>query len=127
MELRDTGLPLYIATSKPHAYANTIVEHFGLAHFVDGLFGSELDGTNSAKTDLLAFALAETGADPNRSVMIGDRHLDILGAQNNDIPSLGVLWGYADEGELHMAEADALAGDPEEVAEIVADLLGLED
>ncbi len=127
MDLRDTGLPLYIATSKPHAYANTIVEHFGLAHFVDGLFGSELDGTNSAKTDLLAFALAETGADPYRSVMIGDRHLDILGAQNNDIPSLGVLWGYADEGELHMAEADALAGDPEEVAEIVTDLLGLED
>ena len=58
--------------------------------------------------------------------MIGDRNLDILGAQNNDIRSLGVLWGYADEGELHLAEADALAGDPEEVCEIVTDLLGLE-
>lgn len=125
--LRETGLPLYIATSKPHIYATTIAEHFGLSHFVDGLFGSELDGTHSDKTDLLAHALAETGVDPFRSVMIGDRKHDIIGAQNNDIASLGVLWGYADDGELHMAEADALAGDPEEVAEIVIDLLGLDE
>ena len=125
-DVRATGLPLYIATSKPHTYANRIADEFGLSHYVDGLFGSELDGTNSTKTDLLAHALAETGADPFKSVMIGDRHHDILGAQNNDICSLGVLWGYADEGELHLAEADALAGDPLEVAEIVVDLLGLE-
>jgi len=125
--LRETGLPLYIATSKPHSYANIICEHFGLLHFVDGLYGSELDGTNSDKTDLLAHVLAETGVDPTRSVMIGDRRHDIIGAQNNDIRSLGVLWGYAEEGELHMAEADALAGDRGEVAEIVIELLGLDE
>lgn len=125
-ELRDTGLPLFIATSKPHVYATEIAEHFGLMHFVDGLFGSELDGTNSDKTDLLAHALAETGADPFRSVMIGDRKHDIFGARANDIPALGVLWGFAEPEELHMAEADALAGAPEEVGELVADLLGLE-
>lgn len=125
-ELRATGLPLYVATSKPHSFATPIIEHFGISHYVDGLYGAELDGTNSNKTDLLAHALAETGADPHRSVMIGDRMYDIQGAQNNDIPSLGVLWGYADEGELHMAEADSLAGHPEEVAEIVGDLLGLD-
>lgn len=126
MGLRETGLPLYIATSKPHVYATTIAKHFGLSHYVDGLYGSELDGENSDKTDLLAHALAETGADPHRSVMIGDRMHDVLGAQNNDICSLGVMWGYSDEGELRMAEADALAGDPEEVVEIVSELLGLE-
>ncbi len=125
MDLRDTGLPLYVATSKPHAYANTIIEHFGIAHHVDGLFGSELDGTNADKTDLLAHALAETGADPFKSVMIGDRRFDIEGAQNNDICTLGVLWGYAEADELHLVEADALAGAPEEVGEIVADLLDI--
>ncbi len=126
LELQDTGLPLYIATSKPRVYAQTIVAHFGISHYVDGLFGAELDGTNTDKTDLLAHALAETGADPHQSVMIGDRRHDVEGAQNNDIASLGVLWGYAEAEELHLAEADALAGGPEDVAEIVADLLGLE-
>ena len=125
MDLRDTGLPLYVATSKAQVYASRIAEHFGIDHYIDGLFGSKLDGLRADKTELLAHALAETGADAAASLMIGDRKHDIIGAQNNGIRSLGVLWGYADEGELHMAEADALAGVPEEVGEIVADLLGI--
>jgi len=126
LDLQETGLPLYIATSKPRVYAQTIIQHFGISHYVDGLFGAELDGTNADKTDLLAHALAETGADPFSSVMIGDRRHDVEGAQNNDIATLGALWGYAEANELHMAEADALAGAPADVAEIVIDLLGLE-
>lgn len=126
MDLRDAGVPLFLATSKPFIYANEIVEDFGIAPYLDGVFGAELDGTNSDKTDLLAYALAETGALPYQSLMIGDRKHDIMGAQNNDMLSLGALWGYADDQELHVAEADALAGAPEEAAEIALELLGLE-
>ncbi|QHQ36073.1 HAD hydrolase-like protein [Algicella marina] len=126
MDLRATGAGLWIATSKAHVYANTVIEHFGIASHVDGLFGSELDGTNSDKTSLLQHALNETGVDPSRSIMIGDRHFDIDGARNNDIPTIGALWGYGEEGELHRAEADALAGHPEEVLEIAMDLMGME-
>ncbi len=117
---------MFVATSKPHVYAQEIIEHFGIHAHVERLFGSELDGTNSDKTDLLKFALDETGADPAKSVMIGDRRFDIFGARNNDIPSIGALWGYGEEGELHTAEADALAGAPQEVPELVFDLLGLD-
>lgn len=117
---------LFVATSKPHVYANELIEHFGIHAHIEQLFGSELDGTNSDKTDLLKFALDETGADPARSVMIGDRRFDIFGARNNDIPSVGALWGFGEPEELHMAEADALAGAPEEVPEIVFDLLRLD-
>jgi phosphoglycolate phosphatase len=124
---RDIGSSIWIATSKPHVFANEIIEHFGISPHVDGLFGAELDGTRSDKTELLTFALDETGADPAQSVMIGDRRHDIFGAKNNDIASVGALWGYSEQGELHMAEADALAGDPEEAAEIVVELLGDEE
>ena len=126
MDLRQTGAGLWIATSKPHAYATTIADHFGITPYLDGLFGSELNGVRSDKTDLLAHVLAETGVDPSRAVMIGDRRHDIDGARNNDIPSVGALWGYADEGELHMAEPDGLAGHPEEVIDILTDMFGLE-
>jgi phosphoglycolate phosphatase len=126
-DLRDLGAQVFLATSKPHVYAQTIIDHFGISSHLDGLFGSELDGTNADKTDLLAHALAETGADPAKCVMIGDRKHDIFGARNNDIPSIGALWGYGEDGELHMAEADALAGDPAEVAELIVDLLQLEE
>ncbi|MHA3913516.1 HAD hydrolase-like protein [Halovulum sp. GXIMD14793] len=123
----DAGAEMFVATSKPHVYAQTILDHFGISAHVNGLFGSELDGTRADKTDLLAHALAETGIDPARAIMLGDRKFDIFGAKNNDIPCIGALWGYAEDEELHMAEADALAGDPEEVPEIAFDLLGLSD
>ena len=117
---------MFIATSKPAIYAQEIIEHFGIHAHVERLFGSELDGTNSDKTELLKFALDETGADPAKSVMIGDRQFDIFGARNNDIPSVGALWGFGDPDEFHLGEADSLAGAPEEVPEIVFDLLGLD-
>jgi len=126
-DFRATGAAVYVATSKPHAYASKIADHFGISGWTDGLFGAELDGTRSDKTQLLTFALDETGHDPGKSVMIGDRRHDIFGARNNDIPAIGALWGYAEEGELHMAEPDALAGHPAEVAELLTDLFGLDD
>jgi phosphoglycolate phosphatase len=127
MDLRDTGAGLWIATSKPHVFASQMVEHFGIAAWVDGVFGSELDGRNADKTDLLAHALAETGVEPENAVMIGDRRFDVHGARNNGIMSLAALWGYADPDELSLAEPDRMAGHPLEVGEIVAEMLGLID
>jgi phosphoglycolate phosphatase len=125
-ELTTIDARLFIATSKPQVYAQQIAEHFGLLEPIERLFGSELDGSNSDKTALLQFALDEIGEDPSKCIMVGDRQMDIFGAKNNDIPNIGALWGYADHGELHMAEADMLAGAPEEIPEIAYDLLGIE-
>jgi len=125
-ELTTIDARLFIATSKPQVYAQQIAEHFGLLEPVERLFGSELDSSNSDKTALLQFALDEIGEDPAKCIMVGDRQMDIFGAKNNDIPNIGALWGYADHGELHMAEADMLAGAPEEIPEIAYDLLGIE-
>jgi phosphoglycolate phosphatase len=125
-ELLTVEARLFIATSKPQVYAQQIAEHFGLLEPIERLFGSELDGTNADKTALLQFALDEIGEDPAKCIMVGDRQMDIFGAKNNDIPNIGALWGYADEGELHMAEADMLAGVPEEIPEVAYDLLNIE-
>ena len=124
--LQDTGLPLFVATSKMQAHAQEIADHFGFSHYIEGLFGSEPDGTRAAKDALLAHALAETGADPARSVMIGDRHHDVAGARANGLASIGVLGGFGSVEELRQAEADALAASPLDVAEAVADLLALD-
>ena len=81
MDLRETGAGLWIATSKPHVFANRIVDHFGISAYIDGVFGAELDGSRSDKAELLAHALAETGVDPLRSAMLGDRRFDVDGAR----------------------------------------------
>lgn len=125
-DLKDMDARLFLATSKPQVYAEEIVSHFGIAPFLDGVYGSEMDGTHADKPSLLAHVISETESDPARTVMLGDRRFDIEGAKANEVASIGALWGFADEGELHLAEADALAAEPEEVPELVAELLGIE-
>jgi len=118
--LRASGARLFLATSKPHVYARRIVAHFGLDRWLDGLFGSELDGTRTQKPDLLAHALAETGGAGEPATMIGDRRHDVEGARANGLAAIGVLWGYGGRDELTRAGADHLAAAPAELAALAA-------
>lgn len=98
--LRASGHRLFVATSKPHIFAERIIDHFGLRPHFDHVFGSELDGTRVDKSDLLEYALKQAAAEPSTTLMIGDRSHDIIGAKNNGIPGIGVLYGYGSRDEL---------------------------
>jgi phosphoglycolate phosphatase len=109
------GRRLFVATSKPHVFADRIIDHFGLRGHFGRVFGSELDGTRVHKTDLLRYALDETSADASRAIMIGDRKHDIIGAANNGIATIGVLYGYGSRAELVEAGAGHLCAAPGEI------------
>ncbi|MFN3259112.1 MAG: HAD hydrolase-like protein [Pikeienuella sp.] len=116
---RAMGFRLALATAKPIAYAPKVTRHFGLADLLDAEFGSELDGRGTDKRDLLAHCLAETGADPARSFMLGDRLHDARGARHNGVAAIGALWGFGAREELEAAGVAALAHVPAEVPAIV--------
>lgn len=109
--LFESGIPLYVATSKPHVYAQKIIDHFEMDQYFNGLFGSELDGTRSKKDDLLQYALSKTGSS-EASTMIGDRKHDILGALSNNMRTIGVTYGYGSSEELEKAGAHELVDQP---------------
>lgn len=109
------GRRLFVATSKPHVFADRIIDHFGLRRHFGRVFGSELDGTRVHKTDLLRYALDETATDPRRAIMIGDREHDMIGAANNGIATIGVLYGYGSRAELSSAGAMHLCSTPGEI------------
>ena len=71
--LKERKLRLYIATSKPQVFAVKIAAHFQLDHFFAKIYGSELDGTNRSKTDLLRHILLTEKIDQEDALMIGDR------------------------------------------------------
>jgi phosphoglycolate phosphatase len=113
--LRHSGHRLFVATSKAHVYADRIIDHFGLRPHFSYVFGAELDGTRSDKSHLLAHALKETRVDPVKTLMIGDRSHDIVGAGNNGIKGIGVLYGYGSKDELIGAGARHLCATPAEI------------
>jgi phosphoglycolate phosphatase len=110
--LSQSGRRLFVATSKPHVFAERIVEHFGLRHHFEHVFGSELDGTRVDKSDLLQYALKIAAVDPAKTVMIGDRSHDMVGAGNNGMKRIGVLYGYGSKDELIGAGAQQVCATP---------------
>lgn len=110
--LRERGARMWVVTSKTDLFARRIVSHFGLEPFFDGITGSAADGGLSAKGDLIAGVMARNALAPGNTVMIGDRKHDIIGARENGIPTIGVLWGYGDAAELSDAGATALCRMP---------------
>uniref|UniRef100_UPI0025CFBC27 HAD-IA family hydrolase n=1 Tax=uncultured Sphingomonas sp. TaxID=158754 RepID=UPI0025CFBC27 len=69
-------------------------------------------------------AMADAGAEPGRSVVIGDTAWDMGMARSAGAGAIGVLWGYHEEAELLAAGAQALAGAPGEVAALAERLIG---
>jgi phosphoglycolate phosphatase len=116
---------LFVATSKPSVYAEEIIRHFGLAGFFEGIYGSDLDGRNSRKEDLIAAILEESGLEAGKTSMIGDRSQDILGAKAHHLGSIGILWGYGSRAELESAGADHIVESPKHLLVLLAQKVSL--
>jgi phosphoglycolate phosphatase len=117
--LRDRGDTLFVATSKPEPFATRIIEHFRLAGYFQRVWGSELDGTRSDKSSLIARILEKEELNPKQTVMVGDRFHDAVGARANGVIPVGVLWGYGDEQELATAQCKVLLRTPADLASLV--------
>ena len=107
--LQTAGKRLFVATSKPLIYARRILAHFGLDGWFSGVYGPGLDGDGTTKGDVIAQTLRENGIGPATAVMVGDREHDVLGAAQNGLPTVGVLYGYGNEEELRAAGARHIA------------------
>lgn len=108
--IKKFGRKISLATSKPEQYAVRILEHFGLTKYFDFIGAATMDESRSKKVDVITYTLDKLGVtDKSQVVMIGDRHHDIEGANQNGLDSIGVLFGYGDRNELEKAGATYIA------------------
>lgn len=119
-KLKDDGYRLAIATSKLTSFSEEILRYFKIQHFFEVIVGSNLDGTRSDKADVISYLL-DYYNDYVRAdmVMIGDRKYDIIGAQINNIESIGVTYGYGSKEELTAAKATYIVHSIDELQAII--------
>ena len=118
--LKEKGLQIAMATSKPEKFAKIIAEHFGIASYFDFIGGSLMDGSRTKKSEVIQYVLDACGVKERDTVlMIGDRDYDILGAKTMGVHSVGVLYGYGDREELEKAGADYIVETAGEVLRVV--------
>lgn len=118
-KLKAAGINIVLATSKPHEFAEEILHYFGIAQYFDHIAAAEMNGKRNEKSEIIAYALEISGAEKSKTVMVGDRRFDVLGAKAMGISSIGVLYGFGTEDEIIKAGADYTAKTPESVLEIV--------
>ncbi|WP_404790360.1 HAD family hydrolase [Altericista sp. CCNU0014] len=116
--LREFGYQCFVATSKPQVFARQIIEHFQLTSLLDGIYGSELDGTRSDKGELIQHILQVEQRSPQICLMVGDRSHDMIGAKRNRLATIGVTYGYGTAAELTAHGADYLAHNPKEIISV---------
>ena len=123
-DLLDTlvamGKKLVVATSKPEEYTIRILEKFDLRKYFTFVAGATFDSSRVKKGDVIKYALDNLSfGDKSKIIMVGDREHDVLGAKQNGLTSLGVLFGYGDEDELKSAGADYIVKDVLELKEFL--------
>lgn len=120
--LKAAGKKLYVATSKPEPFAKRVLEHFRLDSYFALIGGADMEETRVRKGDVIRYVMDKAGIreeEKPETVMIGDRKHDILGAKENSLESIGVLFGYGSREELEQAGADWIAADAGEVVRIL--------
>lgn len=120
----EHGGKLVLATSKPKIFAKRILEYFHIAEYFTFAAGSTLDTTRNKKADVIRYALDSLGIEPEDAVMVGDRKHDVIGAKENGMECIGVLFGYGDREELEAAGADRIVETVEDLEKEMMELLG---
>lgn len=108
--LRDGGVYVALATSKPVQPAMAILNHFGLTHFFNRIITEEDNERVVNKPELIRRALPEHY---RHAAMVGDRFYDVEGALENHIDAIGAGYGFGSEDELLKAGATHVVPDTE--------------
>ena len=118
--LCDMGRKIVLATSKPEEFAVRILEHFNMSKYFTVVAGASMDSSRSKKGDVIAYALSMCGdIDKTTAIMIGDREHDIIGAKENGLKSIGVLYGYGSEDELKNCGADYIVATTKDILSLI--------
>jgi phosphoglycolate phosphatase len=103
--LRRRGYHLAICTNKPQRATIGVMQDLKLFRLFDGIAGGDRFPTKKPHPDHLLRLIAELGATPRTSAMIGDNENDATAARSAAVPFLLMRYGYA------RVDPDTLAAD----------------
>ena len=119
-KINEAGKQAIVATSKPEKYAKIIIDHFHLTKYFACVAGMEMDGGRGTKAQVITYALEKNDiTDKSNVLMIGDREHDVIGAHENGLDCLGILYGFGSRKEFEEAGADYIRENVEDILQFV--------
>jgi phosphoglycolate phosphatase len=122
--LEAAGHLLGIATGKARRGLDfTLASHRLTGRFVT-LQTSDVVAAGKPAPDMTLQAMAEAGAEPASTIVVGDTTYDMEMARNAGVAAVGVSWGYHDEAMLRGAGASRIISSFRQLPDVVTELLG---
>ena len=94
------GRPMAVVTNKPQHLADIIVNRLGMAPFFRHVIGAELALQRKPHPDMVHHALKLLSCDPERTVLLGDHHVDLRAAHAANVKSCFCAWGLGHDDGL---------------------------
>ena len=119
-ELSSRGASLCIATARKTANAHQILKAAKLDHLFPHVMGSSENDMRRSKKLVIFDLMCELPDDAGESaIMIGDRVVDITGARDNGMDSIGVTYGQEPPKDIIKANPTYLANNVAEIASVL--------
>jgi phosphoglycolate phosphatase len=109
--LHDQPRTMAVLTNKPVRPARDICAALGLAPYFMTIYGGNSFGTKKPNPEGLQALMAEAGALPEETVLIGDSHVDVMTARNGGAWAIGCTFGLSPES-LVSTQPDVLVDAP---------------
>lgn len=120
--LREKGCKLAVVSNKYDAAVKELVEEYfpGLIHLSAG--ESESRGIPRKPDPAMVLHVMEAlGADPARTVYVGDSEVDLQTAKNAGLPCISVTWGFREQSFLEAQGGVRFAHSPAELLQALED------
>ena len=116
--LKEAGCVMAVVSNKPDAAVKELNRHF-FKGLLDSAIGESAEIRRKPAPDTVFEAMRQTGAEQSSSVYIGDSEVDIETARNAGLPCISVSWGFRNKQELEAAGAQVIAGNAEELEQLL--------
>ncbi len=104
---RLAALPKVILSNKPLDMCRIIIDGLGLADAFAAIYGGESLPAKKPDPGAVREVLSLHGADPARTVLVGDSDVDLQAARGAGVRFLAVTYGYGARDELRGADGTA--------------------
>lgn len=123
--LHARGIKVVTATSKAEPFARSVLEHLGIAEYIDFFGCADMGMLRREKEDVLAYVMEQLpDLRPENAIMVGDREFDVIGARTVGLRCIACTYGYASPGELEAQKPDYTVDTVAQLQKLLISLAG---
>lgn len=114
-KLKKRNKKLFVATNKPKYPTLRLLKKYNIDMFDDVYTLDKFQNKIISKKEMISDIILKHKINCEKAIMIGDALGDVLSAQANGIKAIGALWGYGDNKQPLIDNADYISNDVHEL------------